>query len=1331
MTTSSFPRYQGDLLQLVQEDQRIRWGRGERPLVEDYLQEYSALRDAADGDATLALIVNEIDLRRGRGEVPRCEEYVRRFPQLERQIQVQFEVLDVVHQMIDAEPAYADSTVSGWPYFPGYEIVNQLGQGGMGVVYLAHDRKHNQLVALKTLQNLDLERLHRFQQEFRSAADIRHDNLVTLYDLHTNGQTLFFTMEYIKGEPFLDHVHGGTLAPTPLPVVLGPAQLERLVRGLIQLARGLLALHDAGKIHRDIKPTNVLATPEGRVVLVDFGLAAELDRRGRHDAPSFCGTPAYMAPEQREGRPLSRATDWYSVGVMIHQALYNRLPAPGRSPPRPGSDRAEPQTLADGVVGLEQLCAELLSPDPEQRPDGQAVLRRLEQIQAQLVRPAPASKPAAAGTPFVGRQQHLTALRDAFKTVQQRRTVFVRLEGPSGVGKTALVQHFLDSLPEREAIVLRGRCFEREFVPYKALGSLVDDLSQYLRRLPDTEARAVLPTEVSSLARMFPALNRVRAVAEYPPRPFESPDPQEVQRQAFAALRDLLIRLGDRKSLVLFLDDLQWGDADSAELLSYLLGPRPPVFLLLACARSEAHRESRFLTQLLKNDDKWEPTLIRRQLVVEPLPPEEARELAQELLGRFALARPALAEDIARQSEGSPLFVSELVQHLKQEPGRPERPLTLGEVLWSRVDQLPEEARRLLRVLAVAGQPLQHAEACQAAGVETNQAAALSHLRANRYVFSTQDTVEICHDRLRETILEHLSESDRCRCHSRLAETLERSGHTEHEVLAVHFQKAGEKAQARHNYVLAARQADAELAFDRAVLLYRLALALGPGPDPDQPDEDLRLPLARALDKAGRAAESAQQYLAVIAEAPERPEAFELQLTAAAQFLRSGHMERGLATLQAVFARTGLRLPNVSPLLFLSLLWKRLLIRLGGLSFRERPSHELSEGDRARSKVYWAGAYGLGYFDVFRGAYCQASHFLLARRSGNLYEFGRAVTTEAIYLATAGSSNPRWLNRLLDAATALVQQSHARHDPEAEYSDQMVLMARGVAAYFSGRWCEALETFQKVARYLRERCQGVWGEIDVVEVLSQWARLFRGEVAEFSRLCPILYEEARQRDDLYAVSYIGMMLVEVRLAADDLDGARQALEEVKRRLPPGCYLAHCYALVAEGQLHLYAGQGQAAWDWANGPVAAGTRLLQQRVRQTRIEWRLLHARSALAAAGSAANPGPLLRAAEQDARRLEREKFPWTSALAQLLRAGAAAGRGDRTRAIERLANAVNALEAADLHLYAAAARRRQGELIGGAAGAKLVAQAEAWMTGQEIRNPARMTALLAPGFGR
>src|SRR5262249_5532991 len=151
------------------------------------------------------------------------------------------------------------------------------------------------------------------------------------------------------------------------PLLNSPAEFERLRAALGQLAEGVCALHAAGKLHRDIKPSNVLVTPEGRVVLLDFGLVTELERPPLEPEPPYevAGTVPYMAPEQAAGDPLAAASDWYSVGVILYEALTGRRPFAGS----PGQvlwkkQHSEPIPPGRWVAHLPQdlstLCADLL-----------------------------------------------------------------------------------------------------------------------------------------------------------------------------------------------------------------------------------------------------------------------------------------------------------------------------------------------------------------------------------------------------------------------------------------------------------------------------------------------------------------------------------------------------------------------------------------------------------------------------------------------------------------------------------------------------------------------------------------------------------------------------------------------------------------------------------------------------------------------------------------------------------------------------------------------------------------------------------------------------------
>src|SRR5262249_45261543 len=180
----------------------------------------------------------------------------------------------------------------------------QLGAGAFGTVYQVWDREQQVAVAVKVLHRWKPDLLFRFKREFRSLIGVRHPHLVRLYELFSETDEWFFSMELVDGENFLEYVRGG-----------GRCDLHRLRAALGQLTEGIQALHVAQRLHLDLKPANALVTAAGRVVVLDFSLVHEVDASIQNPSRmQVAGTPAYMAPEQLLGAQVSEAADWYAVG---------------------------------------------------------------------------------------------------------------------------------------------------------------------------------------------------------------------------------------------------------------------------------------------------------------------------------------------------------------------------------------------------------------------------------------------------------------------------------------------------------------------------------------------------------------------------------------------------------------------------------------------------------------------------------------------------------------------------------------------------------------------------------------------------------------------------------------------------------------------------------------------------------------------------------------------------------------------------------------------------------------------------------------------------------
>ncbi len=1238
-----------------------------------------------------------------------------------------------------------------------FEVQGRLGSGTSGEVYRVYDRKLKSTVALKTLFRSDPGAIFRFKKEFRSLADVNHPNLVQLYELLSEADRWFFTMELVDGLDFIDYAraepakdHYDTGRFYSLATLSPPPDLDRLRTTLRQLADGLRALHRSGKLHCDIKPSNILVTPAGRVVLLDFGLVKELFPSQIYETVDggVAGTPAYMSPEQAAGRRVNAASDWYGVGVILYEALTGRVPFSGGFlkilTDKQKSDPPAPRKLIPELPDdLSQLCMRLLARPPEKRPSGERVLHKLGGPSRSITRLTHSSS-SSLDEHFVGRAADLAALDHSFQLTREGRTVVFFVHGSSGVGKSALIRRFLQQVRDYTgAVLLTGRCYERESVPYKAFDSLIDALSRYLRRLSDDQVEALLPTNVLALARLFPALRRVQAIAGAGRQVLDIPDSREQRRRAFAALRELLDRLARRRPLLLFIDDLHWGDLDSAALLAEILRPpEPPNLMLVSCYRSEERDRSPLLRALLAADLAG-PSIEFRDLALKELSPSEAQELVLGLLGETSGTALALAETISRDSGGSPFFIDELVRYSRALAGFDQdgkrtisaeveaalaNNMSLEKLILARLDLLPPEARRLLEVVAVAGQPVDLEAARQAAELGKEIQAAITVLRGaslGRILAAREhEEIETHHDRVRHAVIKGLDGADRKRHHRRLALALEGSGRADPETLANHFHEAGDHDRAAEFATAAAAQASEALAFDRAARLYRFALGLEVhGSDQRR---QLRERLADALAKAGRGAEAAEAFLAA-AEGAKAGRSLELRRQAAEQQLISGHIDHGLETIETVLESVGMKLPETPRRALLSLAWQLLRLKLRGLRFKEHDSSQITPEKLICIDTCWSVSVGLGTVDTIRGMAFGKRHLRLALEAGEPYRVARALAIEAAYSGTGGTSQQHRTAKLVEASLTLAERVNHPH------ALGLANITAGMAAYLEGHWTRACERLERGEKILRENCTGVTWELDTSMSFQLRSLLFIGDLERIRERLPRFLKDVREKGDLYAEVNLRCRVVWVSLLfADRPQEARREVEDaITRWSQRGFHIQHYWHLTGMVEIALYCGEAEQAWKFLESTWPAMEKSLLLRIQLTGTEARILRCRAGLAAAvalGIDSKAGRhLLGKTERTLRRVEKDKIFWAEPLAQLVRAGIASSGGDEPRARDLLAAAAAGFEAADMNLHAAVSRRRRGQ-VSGSDGKRLIREADHWLSDQGVVDVERLASVIAPG---
>ncbi|MCB9638484.1 MAG: protein kinase [Myxococcales bacterium] len=798
--------------------------------------------------------------------------------------------------------------------------------------------------------------------------------------------------------------HAGTLSHAPLtyhppkgattpPARISPpkptkAHLQRLLHALRQLAQGVAALHRTGLLHRDLKPSNVLVTPEGRVVILDFGLVAELRKDVAEQSMQIAGTPAYMSPEQALHQPLTEACDWYSVGVMLYQSLTGRLPFEGSAIEILGqkhtSSPVPPQSVSSGIPDwLNKLCIDLLERDPSKRPQASDILDLLG-AQALATTHHLRSTNTHRQLPLIGRTRELQRLRRAYhQTLPNHATSFL-LEGASGIGKTHLARLSLSILQnEAPAMLLHARCYKQESIPYKAVDGIIGQLSHYLRMLPPSELKPLIPPGIEELTQVFPVFRRIRSLQlNLQPKP--PLDPSEQRRQAFTALRELLRRLSQRRKLIFWIDDLQWGDVDSAALLIELLRPpEAPALMFLGCFRSEDLDSSPFLQKFFAQHKLFNASFPLEHLVLEGLTTSETSELAAILLGPPAQPRSPFLLSLAKQAGGNPSFLEELLRYVQQqttpeqletlllyapqtptpdhEPSLTEQPaslwteqvepmlanFTLEDVFKERYNRLSPAQKVFLEYLAIAGQPTSRQLLLRTLEVPPS-ASEISQLRHQHLIrlreANNDEEIDFYHERLRETLLGLLSqqpEENIQEIHQKIAHELATEDTPDVKRLAIHLAKALDFTSALGYTLQAAKDAEEALAFGQAARWYRHALSL-------QPlelalERDILRDLAHALANQGLGEASAEAYL----QAAEHTQKLaqqqsandesllfqqELRLQAATQLIRCGQLTRGLNTLSLLLKEFKLRWSHSAT----EALWTWLLCRFK-LLFRKLP----------------------------------------------------------------------------------------------------------------------------------------------------------------------------------------------------------------------------------------------------------------------------------------------------------------------------------------------------------------------------------------------------------
>jgi tetratricopeptide (TPR) repeat protein len=769
-----------------------------------------------------------------------------------------------------------------------YEVLERLGCGGMGEVYLAYDPRLDRRVAIKLLPPhlaADAVARERLRREALAAAALDHPFICKVFEIGEDQGKLFMVMEYISGETLYARMRAG-----PLP-------RSEALRIAAEVAEALEAAHAKPVVHRDLKPANVMLTSQGRAKVMDFGLAKRLVSGELKNisaaltagdlsltaAGTVTGTPEYMSPEQMTGAPLDHRSDLFSFGIILCELLTGKHPFQRNSTVETMTAilRDPPDLAVMGNAGLSSgqivLIRRLLAKSPDER------YQSIREVRDDLARLGSSSAAAAepeealtAPIPLIGRDRERAELVRHLERALAGHGSLVLIGGEPGIGKTHLAQAILAEAARRGCYTAVGHCSEMEgappYVPFTEM------LEHAARAVPRATFRYALGDAAPEVAKLMPELRHM--FPDIPPS-LELP-PEQQRRFLFNAYREYLERAAQAGPVVRVLEDLHWADEPTLLLLQHLAKTVAKVPMLMIGTYRDVELDvsrpfARVLESLLREKRATRMTL--RRLPVAGV---------EQMLAALSAQQPprSLARVVFEGTEGNPFFVEEVFRHLAEEgklfdekgafrPGLRVDQLQVPEgvrlVLGRRLERLSEDTRRILTTAAVIGRvfPLELLEELEKArpdaALEAVEEAERAHLLETETA-GRQTRYRFVHELVRQTLSETLSLPRRQRLHARVAEVMERvyaaSIDAHVSALAHHLYQAGssvDQEKTIHFLSETARQASAAAAHEEALEHLDNAVSLL-GNERTVRGADLRVRRAGVLRSLSRDQEAVQEY---------------------------------------------------------------------------------------------------------------------------------------------------------------------------------------------------------------------------------------------------------------------------------------------------------------------------------------------------------------------------------------------------------------------------------------------------------------------------------------
>jgi eukaryotic-like serine/threonine-protein kinase len=1059
------------------------------------------------------------------------------------------------------------------------------------------------------------------------------------------------------------------------------------------------------------------------IVLIDFGLSLSLHEslmRGQRadgvstDLPALVagtGSLPFMAPEQIAGQGLSEACDWYAFGVMLYEALSGSAPFAGTVAEIIRSKRTNNATnlrvLNPKVPEkLAQLVHRLMKVDPDDRPASDEIVRSLSPDGSAL------ESLGGCQSLFIGREKELAALIEAQSiSISARRHLVLHVQGEGGIGKTALLRAFLDTVNTESSFLLIGRCRQQEAIPYKAIDELMDCLAQLVQGLESSKV-SQLSEGLSLLASLFPSV-RFRGESTAFRSRLEGEEPWEIRRRAIQAFCQTIERLAQWKPVVVAIDDLHWGDADSAEFLGALHeAPIDGSVVFVGTSRS-GYADAPCVRAFSRGLDNV------RLIILEPLGIEDTKFLVESLLS--GVRRDVGASAIAvKESRGNPLFASQYASQLQLE--KQDEPHSLEDAIWKRSRQLDFPAQEILELVCVAGTRLGLRDVVEAREPDADIYRHIVALRSEKFLlvngsFNNDTSIEPFHDKIVESIGGRMDVDRRIRCSRMLGSVLAAHEDSRFDLIGRLFEEAKDLSRARSFYLKAGRHASSAYAFKQAVKNFEHAYQLG-----KSTNENSSLSIADfadALADAGESARSAEMYLEASLLC-KSDESLSLKHQAATQLGICGKIDQARALFDETLRQYRVALPSAKPLICISqLLWQRFRLWQRGLHFNEVKGI-VDASRRHQVESIWSAAKGLSTTNMLMSASLQTLALRKAFHTGDRSLVANCLAWEAVFRGTCGGKELAYGRTILRNAEALVAENPNK------LNDGMIELSRAALFLHEFQLNKAIEHFDLAEKYFLAYRRGAWWELGTVRWLRTTARWHAGRLREMMVDTHTYSEEARSRNDGFTLSnMLAVMHPYICLMQDkpaDAQGYRDEASRVWNH--KGFHFQHLALLWSELQWLLYNRRPVEAHkrfeqEWKT--IKRSMILSNQLVRSMYYDFR---ATCAIAAASHSKKNAKPLKLANQLAQRIARDDHVAANAFQQRILGGVALLQGKKTEAIDHLRQASERFKMAKMMIHAASVDYRLATLLPESIGSALSRSASLIMSSEGVVAPSRFASI-------